>query len=428
MDAKILKKLKSYKWERWLERPFGAFILSFFKEGASRKWMKKLGVNAEYQASIFQDGVWYRSDKVTSVFEKELTKYLKSGGSIFNISKSCENFWKMQKKQTAKITKYPEQETIEKLKEFYKIFTQIVTYIWLAHGLEDVYQGKLNEEIPKYIKEDVDNYILKMIFPEKKNMHAYLERALLRSGDFNKIKDKFGWIKVRDGFSDGFSIKELKSLRKKLLKSKLQKLPKLKIPKPLQKLAREFQELVYFRTLRGDVLFDLFFRMRPVLKEVARKYGLSFKDLRDYSIHDLIAGRPKRYPSKVTAVFYRGDMAFFNRPFLKEERIESKEIKGQIAFLGKVRGPVKIVKFVSELNKVRDGDILVTQMTFPSFIPAMRRAKAFITDEGGITCHAAIIAREMKKPCIIGTKIATRVLRDGDLIEVDAERGIVKKL
>ena len=58
----------------------------------------------------------------------------------------------------------------------------------------------------------------------------------------------------------------------------------------------------------------------------------------------------------------------------------------------------------------------------------MKKASAFITDEGGITCHASIMAREMKKPCIIGTKIATQVLKDGDLVEVDAQRGIVRIL
>jgi pyruvate,water dikinase len=65
-------------------------------------------------------------------------------------------------------------------------------------------------------------------------------------------------------------------------------------------------------------------------------------------------------------------------------------------------------------------------MTFPSFISAMQKAAAFVTDEGSITCHAAIIAREMKKPCIVGTKIATQILHDGDLVDVDADNGVVK--
>ena len=65
-------------------------------------------------------------------------------------------------------------------------------------------------------------------------------------------------------------------------------------------------------------------------------------------------------------------------------------------------------------------------MTNSFFIPIMKKAKAIITDEGGITCHAAIVSRELNIPCITGTKIATKVLKDGDMVEVDAERGIVK--
>ena len=62
----------------------------------------------------------------------------------------------------------------------------------------------------------------------------------------------------------------------------------------------------------------------------------------------------------------------------------------------------------------------------PEYVPLMKKAAAIVTDEGGITCHAAIVSRELNKPCIIGVKIATKVLKDGDLIEVDAEKGVVK--
>jgi pyruvate,water dikinase len=67
-------------------------------------------------------------------------------------------------------------------------------------------------------------------------------------------------------------------------------------------------------------------------------------------------------------------------------------------------------------------------MTQPEFLPAMKKAVAIITDEGGLTCHAAIVARELKRPCIIGTKNATKILRDGDYVEVDANNGIIKIL
>jgi phosphohistidine swiveling domain-containing protein len=103
-------------------------------------------------------------------------------------------------------------------------------------------------------------------------------------------------------------------------------------------------------------------------------------------------------------------------------------LKGQIAYIGKVKGNVKIVSTIKDISKVNKGDVLVSSMTLPKYILAMKKAVAFLTDEGGIGCHAAILSREMKKPCIIGTKIATKVLKDGDLVEVDANNGIVKIL
>lgn len=104
------------------------------------------------------------------------------------------------------------------------------------------------------------------------------------------------------------------------------------------------------------------------------------------------------------------------------------EIKGTVAFPGRISGKVKVISIRKDLETFSKGEILVTHMTSPEYLPQMKIAKAIITDEGGITCHAAIVAREMKKPCIIGTKIATQVLKDGDLVEVDANKGMVRIL
>ena len=74
------------------------------------------------------------------------------------------------------------------------------------------------------------------------------------------------------------------------------------------------------------------------------------------------------------------------------------------------------------------GDVLLAVMTRPVYVPAMRKASAIVTNEGGVTCHAAIVSRELGIPCVIGTKIATKVFKDGDLIEVDADKGLAKKV
>jgi phosphohistidine swiveling domain-containing protein len=111
------------------------------------------------------------------------------------------------------------------------------------------------------------------------------------------------------------------------------------------------------------------------------------------------------------------------------ESTDNDQLGGQTAYKGKVIGKVKVIfDPVAEAHKVEEGDILVTGMTRPEYLPIMKKASAFITDAGGMLCHAAITARELKKPCIIGTKIATKILKDGDVVEVDAERGIVRKI
>lgn len=103
-------------------------------------------------------------------------------------------------------------------------------------------------------------------------------------------------------------------------------------------------------------------------------------------------------------------------------------LKGTSAYPGKVQGVVRIVMDPEKAGDFQEGDILVTGMTRPEYLSLMKKAAAVVTDAGGVLSHAAIVARELKKPCVIGTKTATKNLKDGDLVEVDAVKGIVKKL
>jgi phosphohistidine swiveling domain-containing protein len=101
------------------------------------------------------------------------------------------------------------------------------------------------------------------------------------------------------------------------------------------------------------------------------------------------------------------------------------EIKGMAAYPGKAKGRARIVLDPARAKDFRKGDILITGMTRPAFVPLMEKAAAFVTDIGGLLCHAALVAREMKKPCIIGTQNATKLIKDGEIIEVDADKGTV---
>ncbi|MEM4554604.1 MAG: phosphoenolpyruvate synthase [Candidatus Anstonellaceae archaeon] len=99
--------------------------------------------------------------------------------------------------------------------------------------------------------------------------------------------------------------------------------------------------------------------------------------------------------------------------------------KGLGASPGIGKGKVVVLSGPSEIGRVQKGDVLVTEMTTPDFVPAMKKAAAIITNSGGMTCHAAIVSREMGIPCIVGTKNATEVLKEGQFVTVDAIRGII---
>lgn len=109
-----------------------------------------------------------------------------------------------------------------------------------------------------------------------------------------------------------------------------------------------------------------------------------------------------------------------------EQGKASEEIKGLVAQKGKARGKVKIVQSYHDIKNVKEGNILVANTTHPNYASGMKKAIAFVTNEGGIVSHAAILAREMEKPCIVGTRNATKALNDGDRVEVDANKGVVK--
>lgn len=186
--------------------------------------------------------------------------------------------------------------------------------------------------------------------------------------------------------------------------------------------------------------------MEKWLREICQKNNWKFEELRWLSMDEillLIKGEKKylalaeKYAQQNKRIGLMNETGyddiseeFFEKVMaLQLEVADLQEIRGLSGNKGNYRGIARIVTDIERDGRnLKIGDILVTSMTRPEYLPLMKKAGAFVTDEGGITCHAAIIAREMKKPCIIGTKFATQVLKDGDLVEVDADRGVVRIL
>lgn len=211
-----------------------------------------------------------------------------------------------------------------------------------------------------------------------------------------------------------------------------------------RQLFQALRDTVFMKLCRRDAYTFSFFVLEAAVAEVARRANISIKEARYVApgehqrvlLGDLKLKRELAKRAKYCVLFgikrkwqvLSGKSAFSELKKLYNEKkvVKVEEISGQTGCAGYGQGTVKIINIPEDMKKMRTGDVLVSISTIPSLVPAMRKAAAIVTETGGITCHAAVVSREFNIPCVIGTKIATRVFKDGDMVEVDADRGIIK--
>jgi len=101
-------------------------------------------------------------------------------------------------------------------------------------------------------------------------------------------------------------------------------------------------------------------------------------------------------------------------------------LKGNAGSPGTVRGPAKVIRSLADAGKLRAGDVLVAETTAPPWTPLFATAAAIVTDSGGVLSHCAVVAREYRIPAVVGTGRATTTIRDGEIVEVDGDAGLVR--
>lgn len=244
--------------------------------------------------------------------------------------------------------------------------------------------------------------------------------------------------------------KHLQEARNKFnkVKKEQQRLSKeLKLDALHKELFLQARYIVWLKAYRKDCMYFGAFVANQFIREIAKRLSISFQQAefmtkeeygealikKKFSVKEL----DERF--KFSVIYGTWDKVYvYSREkakrFLKrlkwerEEKREVDELVGQTACPGKVKGKVKIVETVAEISKMKQGDIMLSETTYPALVPAMKKAGAIVTNVGGLTCHAAIVARELRIPCVVGTRIATQVFKDGDEVEVDADKGIIRKL
>jgi phosphohistidine swiveling domain-containing protein len=217
----------------------------------------------------------------------------------------------------------------------------------------------------------------------------------------------------------------------------------------LAKVAEVIHEYVWLRTERIDVLKKALVCSGEFFRWIERmnnwEFGCAVHTTRD-ELYGVLRGEVNLDPAELRARHKDGYVAHITpertrvitdpeeqKKFIAEHlgthdwRAE-KEVCGQVACKGVVRARVRVMFHTNEHSKMQPGEILIANMTHPDYMPAIRKASAIVTDEGGIVCHAAVISRELKIPCVIGTANATKIFHDGDFVEVDAVNGVVRKI
>ena len=265
-------------------------------------------------------------------------------------------------------------------------------------------------------------------------------------------RDRINYI-INDNISPTEKIANILRSREKNDSEYASIINKYELSQRALKLAEAIREFIFLRTYTTEYSDKLFYVAKcKIFQFISKKSGLEVSQITMLSIDDICEiikngcackAETKAKINDLIDGFYiiwlngkvftgAGKQAEFLQEnvacIYKAKSNNSSTLSGMSAYYGVVRGTVKVLKTYDDVKKVEKGDIIVASMTTPDYVAAMEKASGYITDEGGITCHAAIISREFKIPCIVGTGNATEILKDGDYVELNALTGDVKLL
>jgi len=486
LSYKFISLVKNRQW--YHQRFDGAplYMHTIAEAEVAREKRKPAGTEADIRVWFCQDGKadWYLDMADVRRGSRVLINLAQKDGSISTklLNSWCKDelfFDKFFKEFKLEILKsLSDSDLIKIYKKFHKLsfsrFTSSAVIDHFALGTDEYIAKLLRQEVGRLDKESDFTKIFSIAtapthqsFINKAEMDL-LKIAMTDPTNIKKIdqyQKKYFWSKNNYTDSKVITVKDIKreilvwkksgvNLRRKFnqLKNTLTinrnnkraLFKKYKFSKLLLTLLKISDDFTWWQDERKKATYLNIYLGSSILNEIARRKKVD-RELTKYLLLNEVESFFKNNKPNVAELKLRqrktaiivsregsyvvsGDeadqikkMMFINK---KEDKV--KDIRGLSASVGRVIGPVKIIGSVKEINKVQKGDILVAVMTRPDYIAGIKKAAAIVTNEGGITCHAAIVARELGIPCIIATKIATEVLKDGDVVEVNANHGVVK--
>lgn len=464
--------------EQWGPIDGKIFFPSVWIEANAKHVLKPFKVAWPFYVGIFDRDkmtFYWEKDEMQRHAETAIKKFIESTKKLRSLWK---NYLKICERMRLQAKKFRPQNPANA-----KIFHGLLVQFWgitlvpeLANfGLPAYLRAKMKNIIPEA---ELDGVLEVLLAPPTLGFLQTSERDLLRLFKLARSKTslrqklhdytkKWYWVEnsyfqnkvltpehflsqlgQRSGQKNLIRLKELENYESQTQRRKEQARKKYKIPFPIMSLAKNAVFSIWWQDHRkaGAWWFQSFFD--EINNFAAKKIGMRVDDLYYYTSEEwlrlmttairipqkLVRKRKKSavvYVSPTSYKYFSGRKArAFIRRFQKAiQTRHSDQIKGISVSRGKnakVTGRVKILTSPRFAGEMKKGDILVAPMTSPDFIVAMRKAKAIITDVGGLMSHAAVVSRELGVPAIVGTKIATKMLKDGDIVEIDVKKGIVK--
>ena len=409
----------------------------------------------------------------------ELPELRRAGAKVFLAymlpKKSREKLkkqWLRTVSQLAKFERRLEKQNLKFLtdRELYSLgkkFYDLLIDFWIPtvpeelgnYGSDHLLEQKLSRRVPK---NQLQEAMQILTVPERLSFYQREEIALAESKNIKQHQARYFWLQNSYNgtkvLPESFFAKRKKELPKNLkrefqrqlqaakqAKARLQK--QYKLPRQIMDIAFALSYGVAWQDERKQQIFIYLHYKDLLLKEIARRKRYSFQNMLNLGTAEAMESINKDFskvlkerenpfgfycaPNLIQKLESGKVMEYWNLYTENKKAAAQQVIKGIVVSAGKlnkVKGKVKIVLDPFLAKDFKTGDILVAPMTSPEYVFLMKKAAAIITDTGGLTSHAAIVSRELKVPCIVGTKIATQVLHDGELVEVDSNKGTITRL
>jgi len=442
------------KYAKWVTRPSSLERIMPLLEYTFKKGLKQFislpdnRINATYymEEESYVKMLKQILNEALKDPKKHLEEYFKAKDNIIkaalSLKEKSENHWG--------------KEIYKEYNDYFKAkCDEYGQYILLPFSLEEFTEKEVVKQLP--------NEFTIISTPSIINETQKMQQSLFKES-IKKVTEDYGWLNIYSLYEEPFDEEHFNKLKSQLKeeevektineikenKNKFEKLIKIVKNPELKAKCILLNEYAFIRTDRIDTWKKASFLVTNFYKKLAEKApekGWTLYETinltKEEINHILLNNKyPKlkdiqlRSNKQGIFIYEKGIWRFITKKqeieditkMLKKETNQEKQVKGMKASPGIVQGIARIILSRADLHKIKRDDIMIAIVTDPVYTPFMKKCKAIVTNEGGITSHSAIISRELKIPCVIGTKHATEIFKDGDLIEVNGNTGIVKLL